>query len=137
MTSLRKTGQELTATKKEIDQSHGEPTREGRFFSFAADIVENEEAVTVVADMPGVSSDKLDIDVRDSVLTIVGRVDDLPQNWRPIHAEYGIGGYMRQFNIGSAIDQDKIKATMNDGVLMLILGKAERLKPRKIEVKSV
>lgn len=132
------TGQEITPTaKKEIDTSRGEPTFEGKYFNFAADIVENDEAVTVVADMPGVAAGALEIDLRDSVLTIMGRVDDTPEDWRLIHGEYEIGGYMRQFNIGPAIDQEKIKATITDGVLTLIMGKTERLKPRKIQVTAL
>lgn len=138
MTTENTTSQELaTNSKQEIDLSRGEPTHEGRYFSFAADILENEEAVTVLADMPGVSPHTLDIDVRDSVLTIMGRVEEVPHDWRAIHAEYELGGYMRQFNVGPAIDRDKINATMRDGVLSLVLGKADRLKPRKIEVKTV
>lgn len=129
--------QELTpATPKQaVDMSHGEPTREGRYFTFAADIVENDEAVTVLADLPGVGAHGIEVDLRDNVLTILGRVEEVPADWNPIHAEYEIGGYLRQFNVGPAINQDKIHATMNAGVLTLVLAKAERLKPRKIEVK--
>ena len=122
-------------TKQEIDVSRGEPTFEGRYFSFAADIVENDEAVTVLADMPGVSAHTLDADLRDNVLTIMGRVEDVPGEWRLIHGEYEMGGYMRQFNVGPAIDQDKIHATMHDGVLTLVMSKAERLKPHKVDVR--
>jgi len=137
MATKKTTGQELTAPKKqEIDVTRGEPTREGRYFTFAADIVENDEAVTVIADLPGVAPNAIELDVRDSVLTIMGRVDDVPASWRPIHAEYEVGGYLRQFNVGPAIDQEKISATMHDGVLTLVLRKAERLRPRKIEIRS-
>ena len=63
-------------------------------------------------------------------------VDDVPAAWRPIHAEYEVGGYLWQFNVGPAIDQDKITASMRDSVLTLVLRKAERLRPRKIEIRS-
>lgn len=137
MATKKTTGQELTPTKKqEIDVTRGEPTREGRYFTFAADIVENDEAVTVIADLPGVAPNAIEVDVRDNVLTIMGRVDEPPSGWRPIHAEYEVGGYLRQFNVGPAIDQEKISATMRDGVLTLMLRKAERLRPRKIEIRT-
>jgi len=137
MATKKTTGQELAPTKKqEIDVTRGEPTREGRYFTFAADIVENDEAVTVIADLPGVAPNAIEVDVRDNVLTIMGRVDDVPASWRPIHSEYEVGGYLRQFNVGPAIDQEKISATMRDGVLTLVLRKAERLRPRKIEIRS-
>ena len=135
MMNNEQTTQDLAATQKQaIDTSQGEPTFEGRYFTFAADIVENDEAVTVIADLPGVAPERLDIDVRDNVLTIMGRVDEPPAGWRPLHSEYELGGYMRQFNVGPAIDQDKIAATMRDGVLTLVLGKADRLKPRRIQI---
>jgi HSP20 family protein len=137
MATKKTTGQEMAPAKKqEIDVTRGEPTREGRYFTFAADISENDEAVTVIADLPGVAPDAIDVDVRDNVLTIMGRVEDVPASWRPIHAEYEMGGYLRQFNVGPAIDQEKISATMRDGVLTLVLRKAERLRPRKIEIRS-
>ncbi|MBN2358620.1 MAG: Hsp20/alpha crystallin family protein [Deltaproteobacteria bacterium] len=137
MATRKNTGQEIAPAKKtEIDVTRGEPTREGRYFTFAADIVENDEAVTVVADLPGVAPDAIDVDVRDNVLTILGRVDDVPAGWRPIHTEYEVGGYLRQFNVGPAIDQEKISATVRDGVLTLVLRKADRLRPRKIEIRA-
>ncbi|MFH1809443.1 MAG: Hsp20/alpha crystallin family protein [Pseudomonadota bacterium] len=136
-TTNKTTTQDLTpaTTKQEIDRSQGELTFEGRYFGFAADILENEEAVTVIADLPGVSAHTLDVDLRDSVLTIMARVEDVPGEWRLIHGEYEMGGYMRQFNVGPAIDRDKISASMKDGVLTLVMAKADRLKPRKVEVR--
>jgi len=137
MATRKNAGQELATTpKQEIDVTHGEPTREGRYFTFAADIVESDEAVTVVADLPGVAPAGIDVDVRDNVLTIMGRVDEVPAAWRPIHTEYEMGGYLRQFNVGPAIDQEKISANMKDGVLTLVLKKADRLRPRKIEIRA-
>jgi len=125
-----------TATNKhEIDTSRGEPTFEGRYYNFPADIVEDDNNVTVIADLPGVSAQTLEIDLRDNTLTIFGRVEPVPASWRPLHSEYEIGGYLRRFNLGPAIDQEKIKANMKDGVLHLQLAKADRLRPRKIEVR--
>lgn len=139
MVTKKKTeSKELTHhSKQEIDVSRGEPTYEGQFFSFASDIVETEEAVTVIADLPGVSPETLDIDLRDNTLTIRGGVDHVPAEWQTIHQEYDLGGYLRQFSIGPAIDQEKINASMRDGVLTLVLAKADRLRPRRIEVSTV
>ena len=125
-----------TNTKQEIDLSRGEPTFEGRYFSFSADIVESDEAVTVIADLPGASAETLDIDLRDNVLTIAARVEPVPADWRLIHGEYEMGGYLRRFTLGPAIDQERIKAAVNDGVLKLELAKPDRLKPRKIQLQS-
>ena len=137
MAAKEQSSREMTKTsKQEIDVSHGEPTHEGRYYSFAADIVENDDTVTVVADLPGVSPETLEIDLRDNVLTILGRGEPVPHDWRLIHGEYDLGGYMRRFNLGPAIDQEKIKATVTDGVLHLAMGKADRMKPRKISISS-
>ena len=125
------------ASKQEIDMSRGEPTYEGRFFNFASDIVETDEAVTVLADLPGVSPATLEVDIRDNTLTIRGGVENVAADWQAVHQEYEMGGYLRQFSIGPAIDQEKVSATMRDGVLTLVLSKADRLKPRKIEVTTI
>lgn len=131
--------QELTKTlgHEALEMQQPEPTFEGHYFSFSADIVESDEAVTVLADMPGVSADKLDIDLRDNVLTIMGRVDEMDKVWKSIHSEYQVGGYMRKFTLGSHIDQEQINAKIKDGVLTLVLPKADRLRPRKIQVETV
>jgi len=138
MATKKDAGREMTTTssKQEIDVSQGEPTFEGRYYNFPSDIIEDDTTVTVVADLPGVSSQTLEIDLRDNTLTILGRVEPVPGSWRPMHSEYEIGGYLRRFNLGPAIDQEKIKATMHDGVLHLVLAKADRLRPRKIEVRT-
>lgn len=131
--------QELSKTIKNegLEISQPEPTFEGRYFSFNADIVENDEEVIVLADMPGVSAEKLDIDLRDNVLTILGRVDEMDSRWNLVQGEYELGGYMRKFTLGSAIDQEKINAKIKDGVLTLVLPKADRLRPRKIKIETV
>jgi len=120
--------------KKAADASSGEPTWSGTFFTPAADIYSNDEAITLVLDMPGVSQQQLDVDLREGVLTVVGKVADLPEEYRPLQQEYELGGYLRRFNISDKIDRDGIAAKLCDGVLTLVLPKAEELRPRKIEV---
>ena len=119
--------------KEEIQRDDGEPTREGVYFSPAVDIYETERDITVFADLPGVDKENLDINVAQNKLTITGAVTE-PEPAQPVYAEYGVGGYTRSFQLGNAIDQSKIEAALKDGVLELVLPKAEKLKPRKIEV---
>jgi len=120
--------------KEEIKKEEGEPTKSGVYYSPAVDIYENDEAITLLADLPGVDKDGLDINVEDRQLTITGLVKEPEERLHSVYAEYGIGGYTRSFRLGDTIDQGKIQASLKDGVLTLKLPKADRLKPRKIEI---
>ena len=120
--------------KEESEKSEGDPIRQGVFYSPDVDIFESEEAITLIADVPGVDKEKLDIKVEDRKLTITGLVDETEERLRPVYTEYGIGGYTRGFNLSDAIDDSKINASYENGVLTLVLPKAERHKTRKIEV---
>lgn len=120
--------------KEEISRAEGEPTRAGVFYTPLVDIFENDTEITVTADLPGVSQEKLDIDVRDNVLTLTGQVEEPDARFNPIYTEYGVGGYLRRFTLSNKIDQSKIKANLKDGVLTLSLPKSERLQPRKVNI---
>ena len=121
---------------EEIRKEDGVPTRTGVYFSPAVDIYETEEAITVLADLPGVEQEKLDINVEDRQLTFTGLVDEAADGLHPVYTEYRVGGYTRTFRLGDTIDQAKISANLKDGVLTLVLPKAERLKPRRIAVNA-
>ena len=120
--------------KREIDQAE-ESTRPTRAFMPTADIFETEEALNVVMEMPGVSKDNVDINVEDGVLTIEGRIDfQKYEGLRPVYSEYNVGPYRRSFRLSNQVDQAKISAEMQDGVITLTLPKAEKAKPRRIKV---
>lgn len=128
---------ELAHREKEpIERSSGEPTRSGIFYSPSVDIFQTDDAITLMADLPGVSKDDLDIDLKDSVLTITGSVGDTEDRPRTVYREYGIGGYMRRFTLSDKIDQARISADLKDGVLTVVLPKAESLKPRKVKISA-
>lgn len=129
---------EMEAQEKQaVQREGGEPTREGLWFRPLVDIFETEAGISLRCDMPGVTKDGLDVDLREDVLTVTGRVEPLPGGRQRIHAEYDVGGFTRQFQVGEAVDQSKITATLSDGVLTVHLPKAEKLKPRKIEVAAI
>jgi HSP20 family protein len=128
---------ELQAKAKEEAPAKAERVRPGRVFLPAVDIFETPEVLSLVADMPGVAADKVTVDLKDNHLTISGEVAPaVGAGETMLEQEYFTGDYLREFQVGSMIDQGKIKATMKDGVLYLVLPKVEKAKPRKIEVKT-
>jgi HSP20 family protein len=121
--------------KKALEEGAKESTRPGRVFVPAVDILENEEEIIILADMPGVTSKNVDIDLRESVLTIEGRISPVEgEKEVTVYREFDWGDYLRQFTLSDAIDQEKITAKMDQGVLRLTLPKAEKRKPQKIQV---
>jgi HSP20 family molecular chaperone IbpA len=121
--------------KKEVKQSAGEGTRPGPVFIPAVDILENEHEIVVLADMPGVESKNVDIDLKDNQLTIIGRVDPVENDKEArLYREFEWGDYYRQFSLSNVIDQTKINAKIEEGVLRLVLPKVEKAKPQKIKV---
>lgn len=120
--------------KKTLEKSEGEPTREGVMYVPYVDIIESGDAITLKADVPGAKKDGIDIDVREGVLTLTASVPRPPENLRPVYREYEAGGFTRRFTLGERIDQSKIEASLEQGVLTLVLPKAEEAKPRKIEI---
>jgi len=125
-----------TKPKEKAERAH-EPTRSGAYFVPQVDIFETPDELRVLADMPGVPPDGVDIHLEGDELTIEGRVrpDDY-DGLKPLHVEYGVGGYFRRFTLGETIDRDAIKAEIRNGVLALRLPKVEQAKPRKITVQA-
>jgi HSP20 family molecular chaperone IbpA len=114
-----------------------EQTRPGPVYTPAVDIFENDDRISVLADMPGVQAKDLKIDLRENVLTLSGHVTGPESTGEtPILSEYETGTFFRQFTLSEVIDQAKIDAQLIDGVLKLELPKLERAKPRQITVKT-
>ncbi len=126
---------EIRAKGKQEATPSAELTKPGPTFTPAVDIFETDTEITLLADMPGVHAKDLDIDLRDDVLTLTGEVA-APEgtNESDIMREYLTGKYFRQFTLSEAIDQSKIDARLQDGVLRLTLTKVEKVTPRKITV---
>jgi len=114
-----------------------EQTRTGPVYSPAVDIFENDNSITLLADMPGVKASDLEIDLRENVLTLAGRVT-IPGNAKESNVlrEYRTGTFFRQFTLSETIDQPKIDAQLTDGVLRLELPKVEKARPRQITVRA-
>ncbi|MFH1116417.1 MAG: Hsp20/alpha crystallin family protein [Pseudomonadota bacterium] len=122
------------AQKKELAAEGGEFTREGVYFTPAVDICETEKELMVLVDMPGVNYENVDIELKENILTIEGKVPAVERSGQEILREYRTGSYFRSFRITDVVDQNKITASMSDGVLQLTLAKAEKAVPRKIPI---
>ena len=102
-----------------------------------ADIYETRDSIVVLAEMPGVAPDGVDITLERRVLTIRGRsAASEHTGYQRVYNEFADGDYERVFTLSENIDRDRIEATLKDGVLRLVLPKAETAKARKIELKA-
>ncbi len=112
--------------------SAGEPRL---LFNPPIDIYETPDGLVLYADLPGVASEGLDLQVQDNRLTLFGRVtSDSPGTAQMFHQEYHIGDFLRSFILSDEVDHDRIKAKLTNGVLRVELPRAPRAKPRRIEV---
>ncbi|MBN2398570.1 MAG: Hsp20/alpha crystallin family protein [Deltaproteobacteria bacterium] len=127
----------LQAKEKSEVTKPAEQTKPGLVFTPAVDIFETEKEITLLADMPGVQAGDLNIDLHENVLTLDSEVK-APEGADEVDVirEYRTGRYYRQFRLSQVIDQAKIDAEMQDGVLRLRLPKVEAAKPRQIKVKA-
>jgi len=127
--------QELQVQHKREVEKKQETTVPARTFVPATDIYETEAALTIVMEMPGTNREDLDVSVEDDVLYVDGRVRfETYESLQPVYTEYNIGHYRRSFALSNKVDQRKISAEMKDGVLTLVLPKAEEAKPRRIAI---
>ena len=112
--------------------------RSGRQYIPAVDIVERENELLLLADMPGVQPADLDITCERGELTIHGRVAPRQNGEQTnflLH-EYGVGDFHRRFKLGDGLDASRIEANLHAGVLTLHLPKAQEILPRKIKVQT-
>jgi HSP20 family protein len=127
--------QELTVREKKELVAKEEKTVPGRYYAPYADIYETDEALTVVMEMPGVEKSRLNVALENDVLKVDGQIDFTKyRDVEPVYAEYNVGHYARSFTLSNKIDQDKIGAQLEDGVLTLTLPKAKQARPRRISI---
>jgi HSP20 family molecular chaperone IbpA len=114
-----------------------ERTRNRKVYVPKVDIYETKDAMVLIADMPGVDNQSVDITLEKNVLTITGNVESTSYEGKTLaYAEYDTGDYQRAFTISDEVDQDRIEAMVENGVLRLTLPKIEKAKIRKIAIKA-
>jgi HSP20 family protein len=127
---------DLQVQEKEVVEESAERTRDRPAFVPRVDIYENDDEIVLVADMPSVDETAVDITVENNVLTIRGDVEPMqPEGYSLAYAEYRVGDYQRSFSLSNQVDQEKIEATLKDGVLRLSLPKVGPM-TKKIAVKT-
>ena len=100
------------------------------------DVFEDKDGILLVADLPGVPKDKLELRVDNDTLTVEGEIaTDMPDDMEAVYAEVRLARYRRAFTLSSELDTARIDAQFRDGVLNLRIPKHTHAQPRQIKVK--
>ena len=101
------------------------------------DVLEDSGGITLLADLPGVPKEQLELKVEGDTLLIEGVVAlQAPERLRPVYAELRVPRYRRSFTLSRELDTSRIEANLKDGVLNLRIPKQEHAKPRRVEVRA-
>jgi HSP20 family protein len=131
-TATQEAAPAVTGAAGAPERTHGGPT-----YVPPTDIYETDHEIYVAADMPGVNADGVTVELEGRTLTITGTpAAQTPEGGEALRTEYRPGGYTRAFTVSDAIERDKIRASMRDGVLTLVLPKAAPAKTKRIQVQA-
>jgi len=127
--------QELSVRDKKELASKEEKTVPGRYYVPYADISETDDALTVVMEVPGVDRKDVNVALENNVLHVDARIDFTKyEGLEPVYTEYNVGHYTRSFTLSNKVEQERISAQLDDGVLTLTLPKALETQPRRISI---
>lgn len=116
---------------------HFSPTFFNKGTNPKVDIKENESELVVKAELPGLTKEDISVELKDSVLTLSGekKIEESDATERLHRTEISYGSFSRSFYVPSDIDAESIEANFEDGILQIVLPKAEKEQPTKITVK--
>ncbi len=125
--------------RKDVTTTAPKPVQEAKEQERAirppVDIFEDDTGITVQADMPGVSKERLNIQIDSDTLSIEGKSEiPMPEGMEALYADIRSTHYQRSFSLSSELDGEKADASLKDGVLTLRIPRREQYQPRKIEV---
>jgi len=127
--------QELAVREKKELVTKEEKTVPGRYYVPYADIYDTDDALCVVMEMPGVEKKDLNVALENAVLRVDGQINfSKYEGMEPVYTEYNVGHYARSFTLSNKVDQERISAQLDEGVLTLTLPKAKEAQPRRISV---
>ncbi|QDT65087.1 Hsp20/alpha crystallin family protein [Calycomorphotria hydatis] len=121
-----------------IDQEQSLGASTSRFvFTPPIDIYESDEGLVLHADLPGVSIESLELQVQNNKLTLFGRVQPaVPEEAAIRYREYQVGDFLRSFILSDEVDHENIAASLQNGVLKVVLPRAKKTLARKIQIKE-
>ena len=124
------------AGREAASREAANPDRNGPWVVPPVDVYEDESGITLLADLPGVSRERLGIRVDGDSLAIEATATTLqPDNMQLVYGEEQCSAYRRAFTLSRELDTTRIEAVLKDGVLKLAIPKLEEAKPRRIEVR--
>jgi HSP20 family protein len=127
-------------TTRQADTAASQPTQrqqEARAMLPRVDVLEDDTGITLLADLPGVPKDQLELKVDGDTLLIEGTVTpQTPERLEPVYAEVRVPRYRRVFTLSRELDPGRIEANLKDGVLKLRIPKQEHAQPRRIQVQA-
>jgi HSP20 family molecular chaperone IbpA len=133
----------MTAETRELQRNQGSAAEKAQntearcIFSPRSDVYETGDALFVVADMPGVDEEGLQVTLEKNMLTIEGRTRKAtPEGYRQVYGGYPMGDYERRIVLAEGVDRDHIEATLKNGVMRLRLPKAKEAIARSIPVRA-
>jgi HSP20 family protein len=135
--------------REAVDRLFGEPflrtvastMREPGSFAIPVDVFATENNVTVIASVPGLGPDDLEVSIIENVLTLTGQIPDVARSTEAEGATWYLkenthGSFRRSLTLPAEVDPNKIEATVENGILRLRLSKAEAARPRQIPIRS-
>ena len=123
---------QATDTKQDVTSNTGQDTRA---LLPRVDVLEDDEGITLLADLPGVPKDQLELRVDGDALVIEGVMAPFtPETLEPVYAEVRLPRYRRSFTLSRELDASRIEANLKDGVLTLRIPKQAHAQPRRISV---
>jgi HSP20 family protein len=137
MTTREQTNAAQTTAREQTNAAQTSRQEEELVIRPAVDIFEDANGITVQAEMPGVSKDRLNVHADRNALVIEGRAAiDMPDGMEPLYADVRSTRYRRNFALSGELETDRIEANLKDGLLTLRIPKRAEVRPRKIEVRA-
>lgn len=103
----------------------------------AVDVFEDASGITLLADMPGVPREQLELKVEGDALLVEGGVQAItPEGLEAVYAEVRVPRYRRSFALSRELDASRVEAKLKDGVLTLRIPKQAHAQPRRIAVSA-